>query len=309
MQTVARGTGRRATLALVIVSVLSGSVLAVAAVRPASAAAAAVTAGPTAAGPTAAGQAVVVSAVAARGAVGRLGLDDPGKKDLAMRLVSSAENSSLDWRAQYGYIEDIGDGRGYTAGIIGFCSGTGDMLEVVRRYTVIAPGNGLARYLPWLRRVNGTDAHTGLGTGFVNAWRAAARDTRFQRAQHVVRDVSYFNPAVLGAKRDGLRTLGQFVYYDAMVMHGPGSDAASFGGIRRAAMSKARTPAQGGSEATYLAAFLTARTAAMRREEAHSDVSRISTAQQVFLRAGNFDLNPTLTWSVYGDTFRITAAR
>lgn len=43
------------------------------------------------------------------------------KKEIAMRLVSSAENSSLDWRAQDRYIEDIHDGRGYTAGIIGFC--------------------------------------------------------------------------------------------------------------------------------------------------------------------------------------------
>ncbi|MGW0582794.1 chitosanase, partial [Streptomyces sp. NPDC002920] len=52
-----------------------------------------------------------------------VGLDDPAKKEIAMKLVSSAENSSLDWKAQYKYIEDIGDGRGYTAGIIGFCSG------------------------------------------------------------------------------------------------------------------------------------------------------------------------------------------
>ncbi|MFE2103913.1 chitosanase, partial [Streptomyces sp. NPDC059468] len=34
------------------------------------------------------------------------GLDDPAKKETAMRLVSSAENSSLDWKAQYKYIED-----------------------------------------------------------------------------------------------------------------------------------------------------------------------------------------------------------
>ncbi|MBL1286330.1 chitosanase, partial [Streptomyces sp. For3] len=44
------------------------------------------------------------------------GLDDPAKKDIAMRLMSSAENSTLDWKAQYAYVEDIGDGRGYTAG-------------------------------------------------------------------------------------------------------------------------------------------------------------------------------------------------
>ena len=31
------------------------------------------------------------------------------------------------------------------------------------------------------------------------------------------------------AKKDGVGTLGQFVYYDAMVMHGPGTDALAFG--------------------------------------------------------------------------------
>src|SRR5262245_48667588 len=67
-------------------------------------------------------------------------LSDPGKKDIAPRLVSSAENSSLDWRAQFGYVEDIDDGRGYTAGIIGFCSGTGDMLELVEAYRAAKPG-------------------------------------------------------------------------------------------------------------------------------------------------------------------------
>ena len=55
----------------------------------------------------------------------------PAEKEIAMQLVSSAENTSLDWKAQYGYIEDIADGRGYTAGIVGFCSGTGDMLELI----------------------------------------------------------------------------------------------------------------------------------------------------------------------------------
>ncbi|MEU3356489.1 chitosanase, partial [Streptomyces sp. NPDC037389] len=68
-------------------------------------------------------------------------LDDPAKKEIAMQLVSSAENSTLDWKAQYRYIEDIGDGRGYTAGIIGFCSGTGDMLDLVESYAERSPGN------------------------------------------------------------------------------------------------------------------------------------------------------------------------
>ncbi|MGW4461516.1 chitosanase [Micromonospora sp. NPDC004704] len=238
---------------------------------------------------------------------GGVDLTDPHKKDIAMQLVSSAENSSLDWRAQYRYIEDIRDGRGYTAGIIGFCSGTGDMLQVVQRYTNQSPNNVLAKYLPALRNVNGSDSHAGLDPNFPADWRTAAQDPVFQAAQDAERDGTYFNPSVNQAKQDGLRALGQFAYYDAIVMHGPGNSAVSFGGIRAAAMRVARTPAQGGSEVDYLNAFLDARVAAMKTEEAHSDTSRVDTAQRVFLRNGNLDLNTPLTWQVYGDTFTINS--
>lgn len=229
---------------------------------------------------------------------------DPARKEIAQQLVCSAENSSLDWRAQYGYIEDIGDGRGYTAGIIGFCSGTSDMLDLVRRYTRLVPGNPLAPYLPALRRVDGTDSLHGLD-GLPEAWSTAARDPRFQRVQHELRDEMYFDPAVYQARADGLRALGQFCYYDAMVMHGPGDDPDSFGGIRAAALRRAGPPAGGGDEVGYLHAFLDVRRDAMRREDAHEDTSRIDTAQRVFLQEGNLDLRPPLRWSVYGDEFAI----
>ncbi|MFD8811951.1 chitosanase [Streptomyces sp. NPDC059627] len=234
-----------------------------------------------------------------------VGLADPHKKEIAMELVSSAENSSLDWKAQYKYIEDIGDGRGYTAGIIGFCSGTGDMLELVQHYNDLKPGNVLAKYLPALQSVNGTDSHTGLGTAFVNDWKTAAKDTVFQTAQNDERDRVYFNPSVDQAKSDGLGTLGQFIYYDAIVMHGPGDDPVSFGGIRATAMKRARTPAQGGNETTYLNAFLDARKAAMLTEAAHDDTSRVDTEQRVFLQAGNLNLDPPLQWETYGDSYEI----
>jgi chitosanase len=232
-------------------------------------------------------------------------LFDAKKKEIAMELVSSAENSSLDWRAQYTYIEDIGDGRGYTGGIIGFCSGTGDMLAVVEDYAQREPGNGLARYVSALKKVNGTASHSGLGSGFVAAWHKAASDVVFQQAQDAGRDDGYFNPSVSQAKSDGLRALGQFIYYDAIVMHGPGEDADSFGGIRKAAMKKAKTPAQGGNETTYLNAFLDARVAVMKKEEAHSDTSRVDTEQRVFLKAGNLNLDTPLKWKTYGDSYTI----
>jgi len=233
-------------------------------------------------------------------------LASPEKKEIAMELVSSAENSSLNWKAQYKYIEDIGDGRGYTAGIVGFCSGTGDMLELVQAYTDAVPNNPLAKYLPALKKVNGTDSHTGLGTPFVNAWKQAAATSAFQTAQNNERDRVYFNPSVKQAKSDGLGALGQFIYYDAIVMHGPGDSSDSFGGIRKTAMSKAKTPAQGGNETTYLKAFLAARKVIMKQEEAHADTSRVDTEQTVFLNAGNFDLHTPLKWKVYGDSYEIS---
>jgi chitosanase len=43
----------------------------------------------------------------------------------------------------------------------------------------------------------------------------------------------------------------------------------------------------------------------MRTEEAHSDTTRVDTAQLVFLNAGNLDLNTPLNFKVYGQSFRI----
>ncbi|WP_406116441.1 chitosanase [Streptomyces sp. NBC_01014] len=259
---------------------------------------------PAAAGPKAAALSASAGAASA-GAASTGDLTDPKKKEIAMELVSSAENSSLDWKAQYTYIEDIGDGRGYTAGIVGFCSGTGDLLDLVELYTQREPGNPLASYLPALRKVNGSDSHTGLGSGFVSAWHTAAADPVFQQAQNDERDRVYFTPSVDQAKQDGLGALGQFAYYDAIVMHGPGSDPVSFGGIRATAMQHARTPAQGGDETTYLNAFLDARKAAMLTEAAHDDTSRVDTEQRVFLDNGNLGLNPPLSWKTYGDPYTI----
>ncbi|GAA0541123.1 hypothetical protein GCM10010172_23060 [Paractinoplanes ferrugineus] len=231
------------------------------------------------------------------------GLDDGRKKEIALELVSSAENSTLDWRSAYSYIEDIGDGRGYTAGLVGFCSGTSDMLDLVNEYTRRKPQNVLAPYLPALRTVDGSDSHAGLDPGFPTAWRAAARDPIFQKAQEDERDWMYFDPAVRMARADGLRALGQFAYFDAAVMHG----VSGLRGIRSSALRAAKAPSDGGDEIAYLDAFLDARAAEMRTEEAHSDTSRVDTGQRVLLRRANLDLIGPLTWKVYGDTYRIAA--
>ena len=82
----------------------------------------------------------------------------------------------------------------------------------------------------------------------------------------------YFDPAVDQAKADGLGTLGQFIYYDAMVMHGPGDDPVSFGGIRRTAM-KGPDP-RPGRQRDHLPERVPRRPqAAMLTEAAHDDTA------------------------------------
>jgi len=226
------------------------------------------------------------------------GLAAPAKKELAQKLVASAENSTLNWRSAYGYIEDIGDGQG-------FCTGTHDLRTLVERYTRAHPGNGLARYLPALREVDGTDSHKGLDPGFTAAWKAEAGLPAFRRAQDEERDRVYFDPAVRLAKLDGLGTLGQFIYYDAMVFHGPGTGPTSFYGLRERAMREADTPSQGGSEKNYLDIFLDIRVKAMKAKKAGIDTSRVDTAQRQFLYDGNLSLRTPLTWRVYGETYKV----
>jgi len=237
-------------------------------------------------------------------------LTEPTKKTIAMKLVSSAENSSLDWRPQYRYLEykvegNRAENRGYTGGTIGFTSRTGDMLELLRYLRSIRSHSRLASYIPALRRASGTTGRQGLGAGFRRAWRAAANKQAFRQGQDHERDLHYFCPAIRRAQRDGLGALGQFIYYDAIVVHGPGADRDSFGGIRGEALGRAGAPAEGGEEQSYLNAFLDVRRAAMRRESAHEDTSRVDTAQRVFLDAGNLELDPPLQWSTYGDRYSI----
>jgi len=215
-------------------------------------------------------------------------------------LVSSAENSTTDYQKQYGYIKDIGDNRGYTAGIIGFTSATGDLRKVVLKYQKLQPKNDLVKYLPALKWAEGSASHYGLGKQFEADWKKAAKDQKFVQAQNEILDQDYLKPALKAAKEDNLGPLGQYIYYDAIVVHGPGNDAKSFGGIREKA--KKVDKASRFNQSAYLLVFLKTRSKVMRQEAAHQDLSRIN-AQVKFLKEKNFQLTRPLTWKMYGDSY------
>lgn len=242
------------------------------------------------------------------------GLAAPAAKEMAAQVISTAENSTLNWRGQYASIRDVGDGNGYTAGVVGFTSGTHDMLQLIQDYTKTHPDNPLAVFIPALVEVDGSASHKGLDPGFAKAWKEAAKEPDFKKAQDIARDKYYFQPAVDLAKMDGLGTLGQFIYYDAMVLHGPGIDPRGFYGIRESARKKAKAPSETDSknapmrakaEKVYLEAFLHETREVLRTKKKLNDTSRIDTAQKVFLQKNNMDLKAPLEWKMYGEDFKI----
>ena len=237
---------------------------------------------------------------------GSLASDDDRKRRAA-QITSTFENSTTE--LQYDYAENIGDGRGITAGRAGFTSATSDLLLLVRRYTELKPDNPLAPYLPALEAVNGTDSEEGLA-GFIDAWTEAAADPAQRALQDDLVDELYFNPAMTLASDVGITTaLGQAVMWDTMIQHGRGGENGT-----TAIIEETRT-AMGedvdGNEAAWLGAFLDARLHHLGHaygDSADADASSTSRVDGLkgLIADGEFTLEPPLTWSAYGSTFTLT---
>lgn len=81
----------------------------------------------------------------------------PAQVDSVLQLISLPENGTPRWWKNYGYIEALGDGRGYTATLFGACSGTGDLAMIFEELKSINPKHPLVDYLPTLKRKRGED--------------------------------------------------------------------------------------------------------------------------------------------------------
>ena len=140
-------------------------------------------------------------------------------------IVNVFENESLTF--QYQYIENLNDGRGYTAGRVGFTTATGDLLEVVEQYLKMSGRSSQWNWvLPTLKdRANqGKDSVIGLEL-LPWLWRNSVKDIRFRRAQDFVVEKLYAKPSIEITKEYGIKSaLGYLIIFDTAIQNGTGSD-------------------------------------------------------------------------------------
>ena len=230
----------------------------------------------------------------------------------ADQLISTFENSSTTIR--YDYAENLGDGRGVTAGRAGFTTATCDALDVVRIYVAEVDDTPLTAFIPELEHLcddTSDDTEQLPEAAFMQAWRTAANDARFRAAQDKIVDREYYVPAMEAADRLGLRSaLARAELYDTAIQHGAGDDPDGLAAIIARTRSAVGDPDRIGERA-WLDAFFDQRIATLRNP-ANTETAqawRESTDRVECMRRvaddDNLDLEGPVRTNVYGDEFTI----
>jgi chitosanase len=199
----------------------------------------------------------------------------PLQKHKAEMLTSIWENSTTV--LQYPYCQNIKDGRGYTSGRAGFCSGTGDAIQVVECFDAAFgnANNPMAKYMPALVTLNDRFNATGQDQGgtteldavgnYCTDWAKTAGDAatmaQFKACQDQITDVLYFKPGLAQAKKWGLVTaLTIAELYDAEINHGDDGVAALIKqantDVGNSAQKAPTSPLALADESAWLHAFL-----------------------------------------------------
>lgn len=231
---------------------------------------------------------------------------------LADQIISVFENNSPI--IQYGYIENLDDGRGYTAGRAGFTSATGDMLEVITNYAEIIPQTPLAAYIPRLDYLAEHKDGSIIGLeGLEQAWQTSALNSTFRAVQDNVVDNEYYFPAVAHAEQIGAHyPLTLLNLYDAIIQHGDGEDPDGLPAlIEKTNQTVGGTPKAGVDETLWLQAFMDIRRADLiapsnqaTQQEWSESVGRVDTLQQLY-QDHNYSLNAPIIINTWGDTFTL----
>jgi chitosanase len=226
---------------------------------------------------------------------------------VALAMTSIWENDTP--RIDYAYAENIDDGRGYTSGRAGFCTGTGDAILVVECYAQrrsAANGNLLAKYLPALRAINDAFEKTGQDQGdtskldavghyvadWAASWNNATTRADFKSCQDEVADNSYYEPALAAARTIGLTSpLSHAAFYDLWLNHGDEGAAALVKATHAALGLRGGKLAKGVTESAWLAKLLE-----LRRDVLAADATWVEAVDRIAgyekaRRRGNWKLD------------------
>lgn len=185
---------------------------------------------------------------------------DETKKIIAEQIISLFENDTIV--PQYDYIENIGDGRGFTAGIIGFTSAYGEIYKVVNDYSTIVPSSSITNYLNKIRKLEKGEIETSELEDFVIEWQKAARDAKFRNIQDKLRDENFYIPAMNTAKKLGVtHDLSKAFIYDTIIQHGnsPSDPDGLPNIIKKANRNIGGSPADGIDEVLWLSELIKVR--------------------------------------------------
>jgi len=229
-------------------------------------------------------------------------------KATIQELTSVFENDTID--LQYGYCENIDDGRGMTFGIAGFCSGTYDGNIFLKEYRRLEPDNRLVKYIPVFDRIdasvhdkNGCSDDTEGLEDFPADFAACREDPMFIWAQRYVADRLYWYPSQKIAESIGAAyniTRGEL--YDAYINHGEDGTEKL---IKATDKITGGRPASGINEKKWLSAFLRIRLAVLKADPCWREAADRIYVYRKLLSQDNLDLDTPFALKCYGDEFII----
>ncbi|MBW0566293.1 hypothetical protein O181_106008 [Austropuccinia psidii MF-1] len=221
--------------------------------------------------------------------------------NVIMSLVSIAENSTTKWWENYNYCEDINDGRGMTVSLVGFCSGTGDLLWVFENLKRSSPGHPLKKYVSRLEKLNGTTSTKGLHK-LADDLRLYG-DLDWKQAVWAGIIHFYWEPAMKFSRLIGLQyPITKGFLFDIALNHG---------GDQMSQMAKkvvVCTPKRGGDEKMWLSELIQVRKNIIQTIDPSTNFGQTDRCQMWndLLESGNITLDmPIKNIMCYGDQFDI----
>ena len=222
--------------------------------------------------------------------------------DTVLSLVSIAENSTTSYEKAYNYAERNSydsNIRGVTVGIVGFTTGTGDLLMVIQALQKINPKHSLVKYIPALKKVNGSGSNNGI-ENLIPDIKKLGKDVQWRQAQWEIINKLYWNPAIAKANDLGLKNViskGQL--YDTIL---------NFGNLNLIKRIKALPPSKKGDEVAWLNEFLDIKETIVTKEDkslTDGNPDRVKMWRSI-LKSKNVKLSrPINNLVCYGDKFSI----